>query len=441
MRGIIILIFRFAACALLALISCVVSLGAGPQPYQLSWQRTGFEDRRDVCSDVVTDAAGNIYVDGQTGEVYGTPPVGDAGALVAKYDPAGNVIWQTLVFSSRGLDHVPGMATDLSGNVFIGGDTYRFPDSPQAFLAKYSPAGKVLWTQVFGTPKNEFGYDLTVDNFGNAYVVGSTTGSFGTPNTSYDAFVAKYSNDGVQQWVKQYSYSSTEVAVAATATAFGNVYIAGSMASETYAYLDKLNSDGTVAWHQLINYSTLSSNRTQFSEITSDQVGNIYLVGFTDGVYSTSLGFVATDAVIAKYEGDGNLLWQRQIEAGTEDVLNAVSVDAAGNVYVGGSTDGAVAAPNAGETDSIWAKYDSAGNLLWIEQYGTPNIDSANGISVDGWGRVYVAGNSMWTVNGNYIGESDVFLQRFDLVPEPATYLLGSVIMVSVLFWRVRPNC
>jgi hypothetical protein len=121
---------------------------------------------------------------------------------------------------------------------------------------------------------------------------------------------------------------------------------------------------------------------------------------------------------VAKYDPSGTLLWQRQLSLRTLDVLYGVTLDAAGNVYVAGET---LDSPFGfiGATNPMWAKYDSSGNQLWVQQFGTAEYDGAQGIAVDHAGHVYVTGNVFRDINNYYQADSDAFLARFDLVPEP----------------------
>jgi hypothetical protein len=133
--------------------------------------------------------------------------------------------------------------------------------------------------------------------------------------------------------------------------------------------------------------------------VTADVLGNVYIAGLTAG----SLGGPnagGEDVFLSKHDAGGNLLWMRQLGTSADDgrldvgTGVGVSVDALGNVYVASDTEGNLGGPSAGERDPFLAKYDTAGNLLWIEQYGTDSHESAYGVSADGLGGVYVSGSS-----------------------------------------------
>ncbi len=92
------------------------------------------------------------------------------------------------------------------------------------------------------------------------------------------------------------------------------------------------------------------------------------------------------------------------------DYARDVATDAAGNVYVAGTTHGAIDAPaqivpnaNKGGADAFVAKFDPDGTLLWVTQFGSAADDFVEGISLDKFGFLYAAG---WT-RGSMPGGAD----------------------------------
>ena len=74
-----------------------------------------------------------------------------------------------------------------------------------------------------------------------------------------------------------------------------------------------------------------------------------------------------------------------------DDTATAMALDAQGNVYVTGRSDG-----GASLYDYATIKYNPDGKALWVKRYGGPGNrdDSASAIALDGQGSVYLGGTS-----------------------------------------------
>jgi hypothetical protein len=92
-------------------------------------------------------------------------------------------------------------------------------------------------------------------------------------------------------------------------------------------------------------------------------------------------------AGIARYNGPGN----------GPDTVSAIAIDASGNVFVTGSSDGL-----GGNLDYVTIKY-SAGRQQWVARYNGPGhiADLATAMAVDNLGNVYVTGWSYAAPNSS----------------------------------------
>ena len=402
--------------------------------YRQAWIVGGWYDRRDYASDITLDAAGNIYVGGSTGDIYGTPSTTlYSGAVAAKFDPDGNRQWLRNAYTTRSLDHVADVGVDGSGNVFIAGETYRYTTGAEAYIVKFSSTGTRLWERHLGTPDNEFGMSLAVDSLGNAYVGGSTTGDLvGGGKHGYDPFVAKYSSNGSLLWMKQYADPTlNEYPVSMSISPGHGIYL--GFGGTIDGGLARLDEAGELVWFQNPDYSAVSSLRTDISGITSDASGNVYATGVSDFSYNGS--FSGGKAVVAKHASDGTLLWSVKIPSLFQSSATDVTLDSLGNVYICGAMSRGSAGLGLGDNDAFWAKYNSQGDLLWFEQFG--NEYSASGLTVDQLGRVYVVARQSRNLNGYYGADADVGLIRFDPVPEPAAMSLAAIMMIA---WSTVPR-
>ncbi|HVE55938.1 MAG TPA: SBBP repeat-containing protein [Pyrinomonadaceae bacterium] len=139
-------------------------------------------------------------------------------------------------------------------------------------------------------------------------------------------------------------------------------------------------------------------------------------------LYSNGLPFISKDYSIAvRAFGDGidkltfillrvnyGIVWATQFsvpnnQRDTAEIVNDVTYDSAGNVYLCGYTYNQAIA----DYDSWVAKLDAGGNQLWLRQISGLTQDYATHVFVDAAGNVYAAGNTLG--NGQ-----DIFIVRID---------------------------
>ena len=137
--------------------------------------------------------------------------------------------------------------------------------------------------------------------------------------------------------------------------------------------------------------------------IAVDSSGNSYVTGETGSMSFSpqSSGLRASrDAFVTKFNADGSIAYTTILSSSGDDSGQAIAVDAAGAVYVAGSTKGNdfPATPGAWQTasgggeDGFAAKLDPAGQLVYASYIGAAGSDTATGIAVDQSGNAYVSG-------------------------------------------------
>lgn len=192
------------------------------------WANTHGAFGTDRGEQVTADAQGNVIATAifqqtiSVGSHTETAP-GGFGALVIKYSSAGAVQWDINLSSNGGDTQVFGNGIDSQGNVVVSGSYSGTVDfdplgthqnsptfgSNTPFLAKYTPAGKLIWVKYVGGSFVNNGSALSIDANDDIYF----TGSFATPLTFngstilnlsgyQDTFVAKYSSNGTFAFAK-----------------------------------------------------------------------------------------------------------------------------------------------------------------------------------------------------------------------------------------------
>ena len=163
-------------------------------------------------------------------------------------------------------EYAKGIGLDSAGNIYIAGTTSSngLPTTSalqrnfggagagnpfgDAFVAKFSPAGALLYLTYLGGSSNDGAIALAVDASGNAYVAGATTSQdFPTKNAfqagfhggggtgevvTGDAFVAKLNPSGNQLLYSTYlGGSMDDIANAIVVDGSGNAYVGGASLS------------------------------------------------------------------------------------------------------------------------------------------------------------------------------------------------------------------
>ena len=166
-----------------------------------------------------------------------------------------------------------------------------------------------------------------------------------------------------------------------------------------------------------------------------DSNANAYVVGGFSGTANfggTSLTATGdSDIFLVKYDSGGNVIWARRAGStgsNTSDQGAAITLDPLGNIYITGeyqrtATFGGLSVTSVGNGDVFIAKYDNAGNVLWVRSAGGQYGDGGSAIAADTAGNCYVTGfytgtsatfggTALTNTGGQYDGHS--FLAKYD---------------------------
>jgi uncharacterized delta-60 repeat protein len=349
----------------------------------------------DQATALAIDAAGNVYVTGYSA-VSGT--YNDWDYATVKYNATGGEQWVARYNGpGNSTDGATALAVDAAGNVYVTGSSQGSGDGDYATV-KYSATGVEQWVARYNGPENN--YDgataLAVDATGNVYVTGSSQGSGGR-----DYATVKYNATGIEQWMTRLSGpgNSNNQATALVVDAAGNVYVTGSIRGlgtfyNNYNYATaKYNASGTEQW--VARYNGPGKSFDYATALAVDAAGNVYVTGSSRGLnasddYATvKYNASGVEQWVARYNGRGNYF----------DRATALAVDAVGNVYVTGySVDSATS-----DEDFATVKYNAAGFEQWVVRYNGPSNshDQAVALAVDAAGNVYVTGYSLGSSTSN----------------------------------------
>jgi gliding motility-associated-like protein len=449
--------------------------------------------KSDKATTIKTDDSGYIYVAGyfsnqlQIGtNLLQLNYVNNATSkeiYIAKFDSLGYCYWA----KSGGAyydDRILGMDVDSAGNSVITGTFWEgsgidldgtivtgsaFGSNDQCFIYKLDRLGNVMWgtfvcgdntTPSGGNYKDDQGFDVATDKFGNSYVVGFMTtetlycgGNIVTatnPNNTthkHCYWLTKINANGVFQWAKTFghlpwdisAYKYIERDLAVCVDEKDGVYITGgydstrSFGNTTLTtkggydiFVLKYDSNGNYKWA-----SSGGSRKDDWSNgICSDKNGFIYITGeFRDSLILDTLilkNYNGRDAFVIKMDANtGKSVWGKH--AGTingGERGNDIVADKNCNIYICGDIDGGakfgdnIITPTGKSIESFVARISSDGKWNWVTTGGgTDSNDRANAITKGKNGQIYTCGSfrspaDFGITNLVSTGKSDGFIAR-----------------------------
>ena len=375
---------------------------------------------------------------------------GSFDAFVAKYDLNGNYQWAFKI-GSGGDDQAMGIAVDELGNSFVAGRYWGMVDfDPSAatfnlgggglFMAKYSPAGTLVWAKSIGgiyDPQLKEGKNIRLDKNKNIILGGffyntvdfdpsSGVASLSSVTGSYsDAFIAKYDSLGNYIWAKSFGASQDDNIASIALDQDNNIIAAGyykdsvdfDLSSGIFTmtggpfgsgFLAKYDSAGNFNWAGDIKTGGF------LNRLETDSSNNILMTGVYSGTTdfdfsagTATLGGAGLRGYLAKYSESGSYSWA--ICSGDNMVVpRGIAIDGMGNSYITGDfTDTSDFDPSAGvamltpivyaSPDIFIAKYNSNGNYLVAKSMGGSAFEYARGIALDTDDNLIISGDFQGT--------------------------------------------
>ena len=397
-----------------------------------------------------------------------------------------NIPWVSYL-GAEATDRVIAAKTDSAGNLFVCGFTYSasFPVSAgaqqpvngggsDAFVAKYSPAGVLLWSTYLGGSLRDEAQALAIDSTGRVMVSGITASTnfpvtSGAAQNTYgggtsDAYVACYSPTGTLLWATYFGGSDADYGMGIACGPNGRIAVAGMTQSAnlpvgsgtqqpTFAggfdcYIALYSLAGAPIWSSFFGGPEFDEARA----VAFDRTGAVVIAGESSGAFPVTAGAQqpvhggggSHDAIVASFSPQGFLQWATYLGgSGIENCLG-LAADSARNVYVCGQTasanfpvsSGAAQPVFGGGTDGFISSFSPQGVLSWSTFYGGSSFDYAYGLALDRTSMLYIGGNTSsgdFPVTGDAFqpalnGSNDAFLLRMqgNGTVKHATFLGGN---------------
>src|SRR5512138_1425602 len=212
-----------ALTALALAAACAPGAGAGPEATTAPATAVAPQWTRSIAGaygkQIALDPSGNVLVAGSI--LY-------TSIVVAKYDPAGTLLWQQVFDAPGTREQASWIAVDAAGNAFVAGYlVFGAANDPGGLvLLKYDPAGALLWSDVFPVTGGE-AVRVETDAAGNAYLAGK--GWLPGSSSYVDYLTAKYAPDGTRLWLRAHGVDlAADVPASLAVSADGRVAVTGS---------------------------------------------------------------------------------------------------------------------------------------------------------------------------------------------------------------------
>lgn len=386
--------------------------------------------------------------------------------FIWKFTQSGVRIWATY-YGGLG-DEVNGDATlDQFQNLYICGSTTasNWPTQvwPGAYfdgsynggqsdacVLKFNSLGVRQWATYLGGSFNEYATSIASDASGAIFVTGYTSSTnFPLANPGggayfqnsvapfNDAFITKFTPQGVMQWSTYFGGPNNEEAYG-VATTVNAVYISGMTQSSALPLLNPLGGaffdstlggfqDGFVARFTLPGVRVWSTycggDSTDWADdVVVDGSGNAFVVGYSESTnfptvnpggstYFQPAPGGGLDITISKFNSANAQIWSTYYGGNDMDFLlgasgKSICLNPQGQLYITGmtaSTNFPVANPGGffqgsligGQRDAIIGQFSNSGTMLWSTYFGADVPDFGSSITVGNSGCVFATGESV----------------------------------------------
>ena len=330
--------------------------------------------------------------------------------------------------------------------IFVNNSMYS--NVYNGIIIKYTPEGTIDWARNIGGNMSD-GLKSVCETSNNEILVG---GYFGgeivledenklTSNGSIDGMIVKYSEDGTILGSKNIGGNKSDYITSICETVDAGIALGGYFSSDIIEFEngnsirkngnDYNNDDGMIIKYKDIftdNEEVLwaksvgGSNNEAINSICAIQDGGVVVGGYFN---SSSIDLeneiklkkdestVYSNGMIIKYLENGNVDWARSIGGKKEDIINSVCENKDGDIVAGGyfksssiNLEDKIVSNNSDYEDGILVKYNSKGDLKWIQNIGGTGQDVIKSVCATQDGGIIVGGyfSSLFLEFGNGIG-------------------------------------
>jgi hypothetical protein len=376
----------------------LVKLDADGEPL---WSKSFGDISRQDGQTVAVDSDGNVIVAGHfAGTVeFGLAGAdaltsqGFTDIYLAKFDTDGNHLWSQR-YGDSNWQYASDVVVDAAGNIYLVGDFEGSVDfggdiltavgsQSDIYLVKFNSAGDHQWSQRFGDALDQFGVAVDVDGLGAVYLTGDFYGTlnFGgddlTSVTETDVYLAKFeAAGGAHLWSDSFGDAAIQSAGDIAVTPGGDIWLVGSnygtmrfehdLVSQGAAdvFLAQLSSSGIPLWSTGVGDEDSQIGR----QVSINSDGHICIAGSFNG----TVNFGGSDYTrpdgsaifVAMYTGPGEHSWSQGYGFFGNNHAFGLALGEGKRVIMTGIFDSLLT------FDSSHSLNSAGGNDIWVAAFG-----------------------------------------------------------------------
>ena len=422
----------FALFLIVATTSSISAIDYSAEYNQLWSKQYGDVNIDQLVSVVQTKDGGYVaagsYEDLSTDITYG---------WVMKIDKDGNEIWSNHYNLTSHFSMLYRVEETSDGGFIVAGVSYFDTASTEyGWLLRLDANGNEIWSNQYGIATSiEVLVSVKQTSDGGFIAAGYTDGTL-PGNISYgldDGWVLRVDANGNEIWSNQYGSAGSDriegiiitddnhfVAVGATTGSVTD----GTLIGIEDGWMLKVDSSGNEVWSKQYGSPAVDT----FNSIIQTSTGNYLAVGQAGAAIgdNTFSGGVA-DTWLTEINPSGNEVWTKMYGSSGDDGLVDITSTKTGDYVAVGYTTGDMtitnlsasskmnSKANIGGYDGLVLKVDSSGNLLWSNQYGTPETDVLEGVIQSADGSYVAVGYTQGSVtDGTNYGSFDGWILKLE---------------------------
>ncbi len=371
---------------LYGLIVSLTLMVCGHSNGQVTFQKTFGDTNDDVATWVANTSTGYIVAG------YTTTANGDRNGYLLNLDPNGDLIWQKTVGGALA-DHFK-VALENSNGYMVLGETASYGAADgEAWLLQFDNDGTLLWSKTFGDSLTVESATSLLAVSGDRFLIGGSQIIPGMSDTS--SWFTLVDNAGDPVWSKNYTSGEKGNLLHSYFVENGVIYASGIIQQDGgFAQIDLETGD----FIHSLKYETDSSAALFYLQPTADS--NFLLC---DMLRDPNASF-EMKVWVNKVTKDGQTIWSKLYNRPNGNLRSRI--EAAGNDhYLLTPFDGTLSS----DADALLAKIDGDGNVLWSFNYGLPGLDWLSKSQLTADGGFIAVGSALGAV-----GDRDVLIIKTD---------------------------